>query len=158
MVDHGTTMLGLLQHLRDREDVTIVTHSVPVLLAAMEHFAGKLLFAGGELNAPLQSVTGTMTERLLGQFKVHKSFLSVGGVSLENGITDYDYGEASVSRKMLECAEEAIVLADHSKIGKTTFAHIAALHEVSMIVTDAECPQEWLGRFRERGVELVTAP
>ncbi|MEF3304541.1 DeoR/GlpR family DNA-binding transcription regulator [Paenibacillus sp. GYB003] len=155
MVDHGTTMLGLVRHLRDRADVTIVTHSVPVLLLAMERFAGKLFFAGGELNARLQSVAGAMTERTLGRLNVHKAFLSVGGVSLQDGITDFDYGEASISRIMLERAEEAIVLADHSKIGKTAFAKIAELDEVRLIVTDGDCPPQWPEKFRERGTELI---
>lgn len=155
MLDHGTTMLGVVRHLRDRSDVTIVTHSVPVLLQAMEQFAGKLFFAGGQLNARLQFVSGSLTDTALSQMKVHKSFLSVGGVSLQDGLTDYDWDEATVSRKMLERSEEAIVLADHSKIGKTTFAKIADLCEVSMIVTDASCPQEWIERFEARKTKLI---
>ncbi|PYI51839.1 DeoR/GlpR family DNA-binding transcription regulator [Paenibacillus flagellatus] len=157
MVDHGTTMLELVNHLRDRADVTIVTHSVPVLLLAMERFAGRVFFAGGEANPGLRFVSGPMTERQLGELKAHKAFLSVGGVSSVDGLTDYDWNEASVSRRMLERSEEAIVLADHSKLGRTAFARIAGLRDASAIVTDAGCPAEWKEQLEQAGVRLWIA-
>ena len=39
-------------------------------------------------------------------------------------------------------AEEAIVVADHSKFGRTTFAKIASLKDISMIISDRDCPAE----------------
>lgn len=157
MVDHGTTAIELVRHLRERTDVTIVTHSVPVLLFALESFKGRIIFAGGEVNTALQSAAGPLTDMLLGQFRVHKAFITVGGISLVEGITDYDLNEAGISRKMMERAEESIVLADHSKFGKATFAKISTLHNVSMLITDPGCPAEWIEHLRERDVEVHIA-
>ncbi|NEN82318.1 DeoR/GlpR family DNA-binding transcription regulator [Paenibacillus elgii] len=157
MIDNGTTTMEIVRHLQNRPDVTVVTHSVPVLLLAMELFKGRIIFAGGAVNVNQQSVGGTLTEAMLQQFKVHKAFISVGGISLVEGITDYDLNEASVSRKMIERAEESIVLADHSKFGKTTFANIAALQDISMIITDRECPADWIHQLREKGIEIFMA-
>ncbi|GIP32789.1 DeoR/GlpR family DNA-binding transcription regulator [Paenibacillus sp. J2TS4] len=155
MIDNGTTTVEVIRYLRDRSDVTIVTHSISAMLLAAELFSGRIFFVGGEVDVKLQSAGGSLTERMLEQFKVHKAFISVGGVSLVDGITDYDVNEASISRKMMERAEEAIVLADHSKLGVSTFAKIADLQEVSMIVTDRNCPAEWIGHLREKNVEII---
>lgn len=157
MIDNGTTTMEIVRYLQNRPDVTVVTHSVPVLLLAMELFKGRIIFAGGAVNVNQQSVGGTLTEAMLQQFKVHKAFISVGGISLVEGITDYDLNEAGVSRKMIERAEESIVLADHSKFGKTTFANIAALPDISMIITDRECPADWIDQLREKGIEILMA-
>ncbi|CAM4104768.1 DeoR/GlpR family DNA-binding transcription regulator [Paenibacillus alkaliterrae] len=157
MIDNGTTTVEVIRYLRDRSDITIVTHSVPALLLAMEVFKGRIIFAGGEVNSIQQSTTGTLAESMLQQFKVHKVFISVGGISLVEGITDYDLNEAGMSRKMMERAEEAIVLADHSKFGKTTFARISSLQDVSMIISDRGCPAEWVEHLKEREIELLIA-
>lgn len=157
MIDNGTTTIEVIRYLRDRSDVTIVTHSVPALLLAMEMFKGRIVFAGGEIDVHLQSAGGALTERVLQQFKVHKAFISVGGISLVDGITDYDLKEVSISRKMMERAEEVIVLADHSKLGISTFAQIASLQEVSMIITDQHCSTEWVEHLKEKNVEILIA-
>ncbi|WP_168120938.1 DeoR/GlpR family DNA-binding transcription regulator [Paenibacillus sp. HB172176] len=157
MIDNGTTTIEVISHLRERTDVTIITHSMPALQLAAEMFKGKIIFAGGEINANLQSASGTMTEKILDHFKVHKAFISVGGISLVDGITDYDVNEASVSRKMIERADEAIVLADHMKMGKTTFAKISAIQDVSLIITDRDCPPEWINALNEKNIDVRIA-
>ncbi|MFD1904524.1 hypothetical protein ACFSQ7_11345 [Paenibacillus rhizoplanae] len=73
------------------------------------------------MNAGYQAAVGGTAHDLLGQFKVNKAFISAGGISLSEGITDYHLEEALISRKMMERAEESILVADHSKFGITTF-------------------------------------
>ncbi|MEX2415058.1 MAG: DeoR/GlpR family DNA-binding transcription regulator [Paenibacillaceae bacterium] len=157
MIDNGTTTLELLRCLRERDDITIVTHSVPTLLLAMEIFKGRIIFVGGQLNVLQQSFAGPLTEMMLQQIKVNKAFISVGGISLNDGITDYDLNEASISRRMIGRSEEAIVLADYSKFGKTTFAKISSIKEVSMIITDCGCPSEWIQNLTEQEIEILVA-
>ncbi|MGG4033880.1 DeoR/GlpR family DNA-binding transcription regulator [Paenibacillus cisolokensis] len=155
MIDHGTTTLEVLRYLGDRKHVTVVTHSVPLLLLAMEMFAGRIIFIGGEVSPRQQSVAGPIAEAMLKQLKVNKAFISVGGISLNEGITDYDLNEVSISRLMIERAEEVVVLADHTKFGKITFANIAPLKDVSMIITDEQCPEEWMKKLTEKGIEVL---
>jgi DeoR/GlpR family transcriptional regulator of sugar metabolism len=128
ILDNGTTTLEIMRELKDRAHVTVITNSVPILNCALEQFQGKIIFAGGEVNAGYQAAVGITAHELLGQFKVNKAFISAGGLSLPDGITDYHLEEALISRKMMERAEESILVADHSKFGVTTFAQIADLH------------------------------
>jgi len=154
MIDNGTTTLEVLKALRDRADVTVVTHSVPVLLYAMEMFKGQLIFVGGQMDVQAQAATGAMTENSLQQFKVHKAFISVGGVSLKDGISDYNVNEASISRCMMARAEESIVVADHTKLGQSAFAKIADIKQVSMLITDRGCSADWAKQWRETGNDI----
>ncbi|MFD0717221.1 DeoR/GlpR family DNA-binding transcription regulator [Paenibacillus sp. GCM10027626] len=142
-IGSGTTPLGIIGYLKDKRDVTIITHSTPVMRLAMEQFQGRIISIGGELNVTQQSARGPLAEWALQQLKANKAFIAPGGVSMTDGITDYDLNEANISRKMMERADDVIVLADHTKLGKTTFAHICALKEVNVLVTDSGCPEEW---------------
>ncbi|WP_315605196.1 DeoR/GlpR family DNA-binding transcription regulator [Paenibacillus aurantius] len=155
MVDNGTTTLEILPHLRDRKDLTLITHSVPILNLAMEILRGRVIFAGGEIDPECQAAVGSLTEQMLDGFKVNKAFLAAGGISVTDGVTDYHLGEVNIKRKMMQRAEETILVADHSKFGRSTFARIARLEEFSMLVTDSDCPKEWVEKLEALGVERM---
>ncbi|MEC0230413.1 DeoR/GlpR family DNA-binding transcription regulator [Paenibacillus alba] len=155
MLDNGTTTIEMLPYLKDRTNVTIITHSIPILNLAMETFRGRIIFAGGEVNAEYKAVSGVLTDQTLDQFKVNKAFVSVGGISLADGITDFHLGEAVISRKMMQRAEEAIVLTDHTKFGMATFARVSKLEDISMLITDAGCPKEWIDTIEALGIEVL---
>ncbi|MBP1966319.1 DeoR/GlpR family DNA-binding transcription regulator [Paenibacillus aceris] len=155
MLDNSTTTIEILPYLKDYTNVTLITHSVPVLNLAMELFGGRIIFLGGEVNVEYKAATGVLTDQMLDQFKVNKAFISVGGISLADGITDFHLAEAVISRKMMQRAEEAILVADHSKFGMSTFARVAKLDEISMLITDSGCPKEWIEKIEALGIDVL---
>ncbi|MDR0270806.1 DeoR/GlpR family DNA-binding transcription regulator [Paenibacillus sp.] len=155
LLDNGTTTIEIMRELMERSDVTVITNSLPILLCALEGFKGKIIFAGGEVNMGCQASTGAIAHQLLDQFKVNKAFISAGGISLADGITEYNLEEALLSRKMMQRAEESILVADHSKFGVTTFTQIAPIEQISMIVTDPGCSQEWIEALNKLDVEVL---
>ena len=94
---------------------------------------------------------------MLDQFKVNKAFISAGGISFTDGITDYVLEEALISRKMMERAEEAILVADHTKFGRSTFAKIAPVEHISMMITDSSCPAEWIENLGRLEIETIVS-
>lgn len=155
LLDNGTTTLEIMRELRTRSQVTVITNSVPILNCALEQFAGKIIFAGGDIQPAVQASTGPIAHELLNQFKVNKAFISAGGISLTDGITDYLLEEARISRTMMERAEETILVADHTKFGRSTFARIAPLESISMVVTDNGCPADWLEALQQLEIDVV---
>ncbi|MNY31337.1 HTH-type transcriptional repressor GlcR [compost metagenome] len=55
---------------------------------------------------------------------------------------------------MMQRAEEVILVADHSKFGLSTFARVANLADISMLVTDAGCPKDWIDKVEALGIEV----
>ncbi|MEH7380224.1 DeoR/GlpR family DNA-binding transcription regulator [Bacillus sp. JJ1533] len=157
MIGNGTTPLDIVRYLDDKADVTIITHSIPVMLLAMEVFKGQVIFTGGEFEKNQKYTSGPLTNVMLDMLKANKAFISAGGISINSGITDYDISGSGISRKMIERAEDVIILADYSKFGNTTFAHMCSLEHASMVITDQKCPQEWRKLLSEKHIELVIA-
>ncbi|MBS4210949.1 MULTISPECIES: DeoR/GlpR family DNA-binding transcription regulator [Neobacillus] len=157
MIGNGTTPLDMISYLSDKKDITLITHSVPVMLGAMDSFKGRVIFIGGEIERNQKYMSGPLSERMLEMLRADKTFVCAGGISTANGITDYDISGSSISRKMMERAEEVIVLADHSKFGKTTFAYMCSITDASKIITDQSCPDEWKKIISAHGVELIVA-
>lgn len=157
MLGNGTTTIEIIRNLKDRRNVTLVTHSTPTLLLAMEMFPGPIIFIGGEVNRHQKTMSGPLAEMMLNLLRVNKAFLSTGGISLADGVTDYELSEANISRKMMDRADEVIFLADSSKFGKMTFANICSLDDVYTVITDSRCSEEWKGYMADRDITLLIA-
>ncbi|WP_172199698.1 DeoR/GlpR family DNA-binding transcription regulator [Saccharibacillus qingshengii] len=160
IVDEGSTALQIVHCLEGKQNLTILTNSVPVLMLIIEFqkrgtFDGKLVFIGGEVSAKHLRVSGPIAEKVLEDFYVNKSFVSVDGVSLKYGITSYDYEKAVFTRQMVRNSETAIVVADFSKIDKRTVAKITDLPEIQQIVSDREPPPEWKAALKKMAVTWI---
>lgn len=161
-IDVGTTPLELAKAIQGKKRLTVLTNSLPVAVCLLESlsqgkFTGKVILLGGEANPEQQSINGPICERMARQFRVDQAFLSVGGISLTNGVTDYDLNEASMSRTLAESAQEVIVLADHSKLGVSNFASTLPLEQVDVIVTNTECPMDWTETLAKISVLWIQA-
>ncbi|WP_018132161.1 DeoR/GlpR family DNA-binding transcription regulator [Effusibacillus pohliae] len=162
VIDTGTTTLELARSIRGRKRLTVLTNSLPVASLLTDSlnqglFTGKIILLGGELNPEQQSISGPLCEKMLQTFHIDKAFISVGGVSLDSGISDYDIQEATVSRVMISVSKESIVLADQSKIGVQAFCRIASLEEIDVIVSDVEMPASWKAELGATGITWMTA-
>ncbi|MGG6309347.1 DeoR/GlpR family DNA-binding transcription regulator [Paenibacillus macerans] len=161
-IDIGTTTLEMAKAIAGRERLTILTNSLAVAYHLMEslnsgRFSGKIFVVGGELNPEQQSMSGTIGESVMSQFRVDKAFISVGGISVERGISDYDINETGMSRRMIEAAYRTIVLADESKLDKEAFVEITPLAKIHAIVSDAAPPKEWLPTLRNHHIQWIEA-
>ena len=58
---------------------------------------------------------------------------------------------------MIQSARLAVVLADSTKLGAVTFAHVAGLDEVDLLITDDGAPNSELEALRSAGLEIQVA-
>ncbi|MFF3023187.1 DeoR/GlpR family DNA-binding transcription regulator [Gottfriedia sp. NPDC057948] len=161
-IDVGTTMLEFAQCIENKKDITILTNSLPVSSLLTESlnqnkFTGQILLLGGIVDPKQQSMSGSITEQLLSQFNVDKAFISAGGVSAQNGVSNYHFHETLVSRKMVEVSKQVILLTDYSKIGVDTFCKVCSLEKVDAIVCDHSFPEEWKEHSILEEIEWIQA-
>nr|WP_275431626.1 DeoR/GlpR family DNA-binding transcription regulator [Salinicoccus roseus] len=162
LLDVGTTVLELAGAIRNKKDVTILTNSLlsaNTLLEGLEnnHFSGDVILLGGRLNPRQYSISGKVAEMILDQFNVDQAFISVGGISLKNGLSDYDFDESMISRQMMHVSKEVIVLADSSKLDTDTFCKFGSLESVDAIISDVAIPGSWEENEQFKDINWITA-
>jgi DeoR family transcriptional regulator, fructose operon transcriptional repressor len=153
-LDGGSTVLELARMVRDRTNVSVVTNS---LRAALE-LAGRgprLILIGGELRRLSQTIVGPLTRLLIQQLNVDTAFMGTMGLSVREGLTTTDPGEAYTKELVMEHARNVILLADRSKIGKVSFSRAGELSKVRILITDKALDRDWADQFEQKGVELV---
>lgn len=134
-LDSGTTTLQMVPFLRGL-DISIVTTNTQALVAAGE-ICRHVTVVGGDYLHDLGSVAGPITEQTLGNMFFDKAFIGASGVSKPAGISTFDVREAAKKRIAHENSTQSYVLADQTKLGRTTFYKALELDEC-VIITDAE--------------------
>ncbi|MNJ05429.1 Glucitol operon repressor [compost metagenome] len=57
---------------------------------------------------------------------------------------------------MVGMADSVILLADSSKYGVQAFTHVADLHDIHMLITDAGLSAEGAAELEQRGITVKT--
>jgi DeoR family fructose operon transcriptional repressor len=155
-LDGGSTVLELARLIRDRTNLTVVTNS---LRAAVE-LAGRgprLILIGGELRRLSQTIVGPLSRLTMQEIFVDKAFMGTIGLSLKEGLTTTDPGEAFTKEFIMERAREVILLADSSKFGKVSFACAGRLNKIRALITDHVKDRKFAAQLRKLGIEIVQA-
>ena len=96
--------------------------------------------------------------RVLGSISVDSAVIGVGGVTVKEGLTTTVLEECAMILAMICSARRTIVVADASKFGHNTFAHIAPLERIQLLVTHEPPPADLSRALAEAHVELIVAP
>ncbi|OME87979.1 DeoR family transcriptional regulator [Paenibacillus sp. FSL A5-0031] len=161
-MDTGTTIHEMARALRGKKRITVITNSLTVANLLTESltqglFNGRVIILGGEISPEQQSVSGHISQEILKNFYVDRAFVSVGGISIETGISDYDMNDSVISRMIILKAKEVIVLADHSKISIQAFCHIAPLEAIDVVVCEKDHPEAWAQELEIKGITWINA-
>lgn len=155
-LDGGSTVLELARLVRDRSNLTILTNSLRAAIELAAH-GPRLILIGGELRRLSQTLVGPLTRFTLRELQVDKAFMGTMGLSLQEGLTTTDPGEAYTKELVMGHAREVILLADHTKVGKISFSRSGRLNRVHVLITDKLINRKFARELRKRGVEVVRA-
>lgn len=153
----GTTVQGMAQYLRGIAHLTVFTNSLRTAAALGEQTDCAVVLTGGQLRARELSLSGHPAEENMLQFNVNKAFVGIGGITAEAGVTDFHIGEAKLHRQMLQNADQAIVLADHSKFGVRGLTNVCPLSMLDVVVTDRGAEQKHIDTLEQAGIHVVLA-
>lgn len=155
-LDVSTTNTEFARVLVNRfERLTVLTNSFPIANLLMAKPGFTIVFIGGAVRNSEQCVVGDIAESFVAQFHADAFFMSVSGISLSEGLTDYGIGEIQLKMKMLERSKRVIVLADSSKFGAISLSRLCGFRDVDKIVTDSGIGEDIVKPFIEAGVEVV---
>jgi DeoR/GlpR family transcriptional regulator of sugar metabolism len=160
-LDVGTTTLEIVKWLRTKRNLTIITSCLQIANHVVDTLAletdARLILTGGIVRPRELSMIGHIPEEVYREMHVDKAFIGIGGISLDDGFTEYNMEDTQIKKMLIRSAREKIVVSDSSKFGVTTFASVASLTEVDKVITDRNAPVQMVEKIREKGVEVVLA-
>jgi DeoR family transcriptional regulator, aga operon transcriptional repressor len=151
----GTTVLEAARALRGRQNLTVLTNSLPVVNVLAGDVGMTLICLGGMLRESELSFIGHITEQALAEVRADKVFIGTRAISLEHGLTNEYSPEIMTDRAILKAGKEIIVLADHTKFGRAATVLLAPLERIHTIVTDRQTPHDFLEAVRQSDLRVV---
>jgi DeoR family transcriptional regulator, fructose operon transcriptional repressor len=155
LLDGGSTTYEVARLLVGRP-LQIVTNSLPVANLFASSISSDLVLVGGFVYPRTGVMLGPYANQMLAELSVRRAILSVAGIN-ERGFFNNNLLLVETERVMMRAADQVIVVADSSKFGRQSLAHLCGLGEVHTVVSDQEVPQEWRTAIQEVGVEMLVA-
>lgn len=156
-IDTGTTTLEFVKFLAGKKNLTVVTNDLKIALHLEENSEIDVILTGGAVRRNFHSTIGLIALNSLKELSVDKSFIAANGVSVSRGVTTPNIEQAQVKEKLIEFADEVIMLVDSTKLGKVSFARFADLKQIDLIITDDEAPADMMAEIESLGVSVEFA-
>ncbi|GAA0442113.1 DeoR/GlpR family DNA-binding transcription regulator [Streptomyces stramineus] len=156
LMDDSTTLYPLTDALARLEGLTVVTNSVGIARRLSPAPAVEVTLLGGRYHGEFDSCTGAEVAR--GLSRVHADLALMSATAVMEGRLFHPLREyADVKEAMLASADRSLLLADHTKFGKTaTHAH-GTVEAYEAVITDTGTPADQLAAVRAMGVAVETA-
>ncbi|MDJ0685742.1 MAG: DeoR/GlpR family DNA-binding transcription regulator [Alphaproteobacteria bacterium] len=163
ILDAGTTTSAMAAALpKSLSDVVVITSSLDIAILLELHPGITVISTGGTLkktgrNRQSRSLIPPYGSLILEQLNADCAFICCAGVDADRGFTNAHFEEVEIKRAMISSARRAIVLADHGKIGHVAGARIAALDEISALISDNQAAAASLAPLEKAGLQVMLA-
>ena len=152
-VDAGSTCAQLVEHLRNRHDLTVVTRGLEIGLMLADSSV-KVVVVGGEVSPSSHGLTGAVTLFVLERFSFDIAFLGCDAVHPSRGVGEPTLEEAATKEMAARHAGRTVVLAHAAKLATEAVPAWAHLPPGWTLVTD-EANEQFLAPYRLEGVSVV---
>ncbi|HWV75021.1 MAG TPA: DeoR/GlpR family DNA-binding transcription regulator [Pseudosphingobacterium sp.] len=157
ILDSGSTTTEIAKKLKGFKNLTVITNALNIAMMLGTEPGIDLIVTGGEFKPPTLSLTGQKAADFFQGIYVQKLFLATAGLSLKAGLTYPSINDIVVKKAMIDAAETTYLVADSTKIGKSSFASLGALSLVDYIITDSDINDRDKKVFEENDIEILLA-
>jgi DeoR/GlpR family transcriptional regulator of sugar metabolism len=157
ILDSGSTTTEIAKQITGFKNLTVITNSLNIALLLGADPEINLVLTGGEFKAPTLSLTGQKAADFFENLHVDKLFLATAGITLKSGLTYPSISDICVKRAMIDSANEVYLVADSTKIGKSSFASLGALSLIDYLFTDSKINEDSIEMFNRHDIKLIIA-
>lgn len=155
MIDGGSTTLQMCRHLQALS-LQVMTNSLPIINALVQQPKTRVLIPGGSLFREQNIVLAAVGEDLMPRFHAPKLFMGAATVGAQ-GVMQADVVLVAAERRLIERAEEVILLVDSSKFRGSSGIVVCGLSEVDVVVTDKGIQKSDQQMLEAAGIKVVIA-
>ncbi len=155
MIDGGSTTLQMCQHLQGK-GLQVLTNSLHIVAALLPQSDARVHVPGGTVFQEQNIILSVANDDLMPSIHAPQLFLGAAAVG-KRGIMQADHILVEAERRLIDRAEEVILLVDHSKFRSSTGNVVTDLSQIDKVVTDDGIDQAHIDMLETAGVELIIA-
>lgn len=156
ILDSGSTTHLVAEHIAEAGQIIAITNNLPAASALAEAPNTTLVICGGTYRVKTKSLHGIKAEQCLEGVSADILFIGADGIDPEKGITTFNDGY-TISAVMADCAKKIIAVVDSTKMGRVGFNSVLSTDKLDVLITDSDCPELYVERFRSKGIDVIIA-
>lgn len=154
--DSSTTAFALVSILPDLP-YRVITNAYAVMDHLIRYENVDLIFTGGRYDQKTQTFIGGNSHKLLRRYQIHTAFISCIGLDVVRGASEGFEQQAIFKEHLVEIADEVVLLADSTKLGKQSEYFFAGLSHIDRIVTDSNADSVYIDQLRNNLCHVTVA-
>ncbi len=157
IINVGSTCAFVCEEIKKKKRIIVITNAMHIFQELSNCKNVTVFFLGGRYDTDFQITVGENVVEQLSKYKADVLIMGMDGIDIDSGATSYNHLEDSIMRQMILQAKHRVIVADHSKFGRVTFAHIADLNAFDTMITD-DYPdnRDYYEKIRNLGVNVIT--
>ena len=155
IIDGGTTTFQMCSHLAGLE-LQVLTNSLHIVGELLGQAGTRVLVPGGAIFREQNIILSPFEDDGLARHHASKLFMGAAAVGA-HGLMQADVVLIKAEQKLLERADQLIVLVDSSKFRSSASFVVCALEAIDLVITDAGIGAKDAAMLKDHGVELVIA-
>jgi DeoR/GlpR family transcriptional regulator of sugar metabolism len=157
-LDSSTTAFYIALELREKRELVVVTNGLRIAAALAGAPGISVIVPGGMVRFAAMSLVGDFASSVLRNTRIGRGFFGARGVSVDRGLMDLNPDEVRIKGEMADACERVVGVFDHTKWRRSALLSFVPTQQVDAIVTDARAPADLVQEWRDRNVDVVTAP
>ena len=154
----GTTPECVAVALAPRKNLQVFTNSLNVATALSASPEIEIAIAGGLLRRRDRDVIGAGAVAFFSRYRVDFSIFGVGGIDEDGALLDFDEGEVEAREAMVTGSRTSILVADHSKFGRSVPVRGGTIGDLDHLFTDRPPPSAFLPSFVNSNLSVHDQP
>jgi DeoR family transcriptional regulator, ulaG and ulaABCDEF operon transcriptional repressor len=155
MIDGGSTTLQMCPHLAGL-NLSVLTNSLYIVSALMNQVGTRVLVPSGTVFPEQNIILPPFGEDGMPQFHAPRLFMGAACIGPQ-GLMQADTLLCAAERRLIDRADEIVVLADSSKFHAQSGNVVCALSAINVLITDAAIPAAAKAMCEDAGVRVVIA-
>jgi DeoR family ulaG and ulaABCDEF operon transcriptional repressor len=155
IIDGGSTTLQMCPHLGEL-GLQVLTNSLHIVSALLPQPNTRISIPGGALFREQNIVLSSFEEDGTSRYHAQKIFLGAAAVG-RHGVMQTDVLLIQAERRLLDRADELILLVDSTKFSASAAHVLCSLEDVMIVVTDAGISDAAARDIERAGAKLIVA-
>jgi len=155
IIDGGSTTLQMCSHL-DGKHLQVMTNSLHIVSALLAQAGTRVLVPGGAVFREQDIILSASGDDLMPRFYATKLFMGATAVGPQ-GIMQPDVVLVASERRLIDRAEQLILLVDSSKFQGPSGNIVCGLEDIDIVVTDSGIGRDHRKMLESAGVRVIVA-
>jgi DeoR family ulaG and ulaABCDEF operon transcriptional repressor len=155
IINGGTTTFQMVHFLSNRR-MQVFTNSFPIAEHLLKHSKNTVMLSGGTIYREQNIILSPFDNDVTRNFYARRMFMGAQGLG-PLGLMEADPLLIQAEQKLIDQADELVVLIDSSKFHKRSSLILCGLKRIATVITDSGIEDRHAAMLENAGVRLVVA-